>query len=266
MIERDKANSEYWSKYWEVFKMPDPIDINSKNINKYIYQQFHEFFINHLKEADKGKKVLEIGCGNSVWLPYLHQYFGLEVNGLDYSEQACKRSKEILARHNIKGEIYNADFFNPPANLLGQYDFVVSFGVIEHFNNTAEALEACSKFLKPGGKIITSIPNMAGFTGIYQKWMNQKIFDLHVPIDKKMLANSLKLAGLKNIEVKYLMSCGISATIECEYPTKFVGFKKVLTLFLSRLCKIVWLIEKNTGIRFPQTAFFSPNIISIAEK
>jgi len=265
-MERDKANADYWSKYWEVFQMPEPIDIHSKNINKYVYQEFHAFFSKYINENDKGKKVLEIGCGNSVWLPYLHEYFGLEVHGLDYSELACKRSKEILARHEIKGEIYHANFFNPPDHLLEQFDYVVSFGVIEHFNNTTEALKACTKFLKPGGKIITSIPNMAGFVGIYQKWMNKKIYDLHVPIDKKMLFESLNKAGLKNIEVSYLMSCGVSATIECEYPTKFVKLKKALTLFLSRMCKVIWLIEKNSGIKFPKTAFFSPNIISIAEK
>jgi cyclopropane fatty-acyl-phospholipid synthase-like methyltransferase len=262
----DKANADYWSKYWEVFKIPEPININSNKLNNYTYQEFHKYFSKHISESDRGKKVLEIGCGNSVWLPYLHEYFGLETDGLDYSETACKRTEEIFKRHQLKGNIYNADMFNPPADLFEKYDFVVSFGVIEHFTNTSEALKACSFFLKPGGKIITSIPNMAGFIGIYQKWMNKKIYDLHVPINKQLLNDSLINAGFKNVRVEYIMSCAVSATIDCEYPTKYIPLKKTITLFLSRICKLIWLFEKSTHIRFPKTAFFSPNIISIAEK
>lgn len=265
-MERDKANPEYWSKYWDVFEIPKPIDISSKDINKYTYQCFHNFFSKHINSYDKGKSILEIGCGNSVWLPYFHQYFGLKVYGLDYSKNACERSREILKRHNIEGKIYEVDLFNPPSELLEKFDFVASFGVIEHFTNTTEVIIACSKFLKPGGKLITSIPNMAGFPGIYQKWMNKKIYDLHVPINKKNLINSINHAKLKNIECIYFMSCSVSATIESEYPTSFVKLKKVLTLFLSRFCKIIWIMEKYLKIKFPSTAFFSPYIVSIAQK
>jgi len=54
---------------------------------------------------------------------------------------------------------------DPPDHLLGAYDFGVSFGVAEHFEDTAECLAAFRRFLKPSGILFTAIPNLAGLLG-----------------------------------------------------------------------------------------------------
>lgn len=56
-------------------------------------------------------------------------------------------------------------FFSPPASMLGKFDVVVTFGVVEHFIDTRACLDAMSQFLKPGGLLVTSIPNLAGWIG-----------------------------------------------------------------------------------------------------
>jgi cyclopropane fatty-acyl-phospholipid synthase-like methyltransferase len=95
----DKAGENYWSEVWERSTLPDPLDIDSKSLNSYPYRILDKLFRDIFKDIDtKGKKLLEIGCGNSVLLPYLAKEFGFEIYGIDYSKKGCKQSELILER------------------------------------------------------------------------------------------------------------------------------------------------------------------------
>lgn len=41
--------------------------------------------------------------------------------------------------------------FNPPNDLIGSFNVDCSFGLVEHFADTVDAIKACSKFAKPDG-------------------------------------------------------------------------------------------------------------------
>ena len=120
-----------------------------------------------------------------MWLPYFAKEFAFEVYGIDYSEIGCQQAKQILEYEGVNGKIVCADFFSPPGSMLKAFDVVVSFGVLEHFEDTTACIAAFSKFLKPGGLLITNIPNLCGLNGLIQKMINRSIFDIHVPLDKK---------------------------------------------------------------------------------
>lgn len=261
----DKASPEYWNAFWETNQIPEEIIIDKKKINTYLYTEFDEFFRRHIK-ANEGKSLLELGCGNSVWLPYFYKTFGLNVSGLDYSTLGCERSRHILKSYHTPGNVYEGDLFYPSDDLKGAFDYVVSFGVIEHFQNTTDVLKAHAAYLKENGKIIVSVPNMYGFPGWYQKIMNRAVYDTHVPIDKNHLEGSLRKAGFKNITAEYVLPIAVSAQIDGAHKTSFIPLKKLLTLNLSRLTKVFWAFEIYTSIKFPRTRMFSPAIIAYGEK
>ncbi|GCD78588.1 hypothetical protein JCM31826_20700 [Thermaurantimonas aggregans] len=261
----DKTSPEYWDAFWETNQIPDEIVINKKHINSYLYTEFDAFFRKHI-ETGQERKLIELGCGNSVWLPYFFKNFNLIIYGLDYSDLGCQRSRFILKKYNTPGKIFEGDLFLPSDELKGKFDYVVSFGVIEHFRDTVEVLKAHAQYLNDTGKIFVSVPNMCGFPGWYQKVMNRAVFDTHMPIDNNYLKNALQKAGFKNIDIQYVLPIAVSAQIDGAHKTSFVSLKKFLTLNLSRLTKILWAFEIYTSLKLPRTRTLSPALIAYAEK
>ncbi|MFN8144935.1 MAG: class I SAM-dependent methyltransferase [Bacteroidia bacterium] len=268
MQTEDKAGEKYWTKVWEETPMPDSFDFTSKNINHYPNALFHNLFETILKDK-KGSniKLLEIGCGNSVFLSYFSKNYGYEVYGIDYSAVGCEQTRKILIRDGLIGTIVQADAFAPPAELLGKFDVVCSFGVVEHFENTSETIYAFSKFLKPGGILITSIPNLAGVTGILQKYFNKPVYDIHVPMDKTQLNDAISRAGLLLTFSTYFLPISFAVTLEGIDGKKIPGFriKKFILIIIRTISKLIWLIERSIH-PLPAKKLFSGGIMTAAIK
>lgn len=262
----DKAGEKYWSNIWENNPLPSSLTFKKHSINSYLNIRFDECFKEIFSKINtKDAMLLEIGCGNSVWLPYFHQRFGFEVNGLDYSAQGCESSKKILEREGILGDIYCEDFFNPSKELLGKYDVVVSLGVAEHFTDTVATIKAFDKFLKPGGILVTEIPNLSSTLGFLQKTFNKEVYDIHVPLDLNELRTAHEKAGLDVFFSKYVVGISLQVNLESKNnPVKFRKLKRLVVYSLSLIVKAIWTIEFMFGW-FPGNKRFSP-IIFIAAK
>ena len=91
------------------------------------------------------------------------------MSGLDYSDIGCQKSRAILRNEGVEGQIFHGDMFDPPAHLKGKFDVVFSNGLVEHFEDTKKAVSACASFLKPGGMMVTLIPNLSGMLGPLQQ-------------------------------------------------------------------------------------------------
>jgi SAM-dependent methyltransferase len=176
-------------------------------------------------------------------------------------------AEQVLKANAVEAEVVCADFFAPPENMLGAFDVVVSFGVVEHFDDTAACLRAVSAFLKPGGMLITNIPNMVGWIGDIQKLVNKPVYDIHQLIDPQRLRVAHELAGLEVLECDYFVGTSFGVNNLTGISTKNVaGFlKKVLLGVLARVSMLVWSIEEKTGYFAPRK-FASPYINCIARK
>ena len=126
-----------------------------------------------------GLRLLELGCGGSVWLPYFCREFKYEVAGVDYSLTGAQQARVNLSRAGCEGVIINSDFLHLESDFTGQFDIIFSFGVIEHFASPGEIINQFSAFLKDGGIIITYIPNLIGIMGHLLKIVNQDFYDAH---------------------------------------------------------------------------------------
>lgn len=256
----DKAGSLYWDQNWKDAPLPIPFDASDTSLNNKANQELHHYFQGILKDMES-PKILEIGCANSIWPIYFNRYHAAEVWGLDYSETGCHKSRGLLEHYGVEGEIINGDLFQPPAELLGKFDLVVSFGVIEHFENTALCLESCAAFVKPGGKLFTLIPNMHGITGFLQKLVDRSIYDIHVPLDKKDLTDAHLNAGMKSPDCGYFMSINLGVVNSGRFSSHPLnnGFRHLLSI----ISKMFWLLEKYR-ICLPPNKFTSPYIVSHA--
>ena len=157
----DRAGQEYWDALWEDERLPAPVDPRDKALSNYVFRKYHELFTRVLPRGHK-VRLLEVGCARSRWLPYFAAEHGYEVTGLDYSTTGCEQARQILAAAGVEGRIVEGDLFSPPEDLLEAFDVVVSFGLVEHFDDTTAATEALGRFLVPGGTLVTVIPNHRG--------------------------------------------------------------------------------------------------------
>jgi len=264
----DKAGEAYWSQAWQNHAPNPPRDPHIPGPRNYAMRRFHRFFTRLFSGMNAaGKKFLEIGCARSVWLPYFAKAFGFKIYGLDYSEIGCRQAREILAQEGLRGEIVFGDLFAPPAELLKKFDLVWSYGVVEHFSDTAGCLKALAQFLKPKGTAITLIPNMKGAIGFLQKTLHRPIYDIHVPLSPDELRLAHEPAGLRVSWCGHFLSTsfGIVNVNTGAPPTAKTRRQDFLIRNLSRFSKLIWALETYT-VPLPATTLFSPYIICVAIK
>ena len=245
--------------------MPAPLVVDSQSLNDYPARIFHAFFSNVFTQwpLPKDASVIELGCARSVWLPFFATSFELNVSGVDYSETGCDQARALLARDGIAGNICHGDIFSPPASMLGRYDLVTSFGLVEHFSDTVHCLRHCAAFAKPGGMMITMIPNMFGITGLLTRLINRPIFDIHVAMNTAMLKTAHEGAGLEVLETRYLLP--VNLNVVYSPPTYSAAAKEAINRLFSWVSKSIWILDRM-GLRVPPTPKFAPYLACVARK
>lgn len=258
---RDVAGKSHWDEMWATPEVKPIWDPRRNDIDNTVVCAMHAFISRHIS-GDRARRILEVGCGASASLPYLAQYFDAEVVGIDYSEEGCQRADEIAKAAGIRVTVVQADFFSPPNDLLGSFDVVISFGVVEHFSDTKAAIQALTKFLLPGGGILTLIPNLCGTIGETQKFLDRSVYDKHVVIDRRQLHYAHEDCGLIIEECAYLLSTNFGV---CNVPRKGKSgleywVKRIYSALLLRFSRLIWLLER-WGAVFPRTREFSPYVV-----
>lgn len=265
----DKAGKGYWESVWAKSNpRPQFIDPRKRGIRNYLNRRFHQYFMNIFGGMETQKMtLLEVGCARSIWLPYFAKEYGFKISGIDYSEVGCQQARQLLSTAGLSGEIICADLFSPPEIMIEAVDIVVSFGVVEHFEDTAGCVSAIANFLKPGGILITSIPNLTGWIGRVQQYLNQPLLDAHVAIDVSALAQAHKTAGMEIIRSDYFLSTNFGVVnlhgIRSGTVERLV--KSAVLKALIALSMVVWVIEGFVG-PLPAGKLMSPYIICMARK
>ena len=259
-----KTDRAYWDQLWSGVPMPEPVHPRRGGLRNYAIRRLHASFAKIFSGVEtQGKTLLEIGCARSAWLPYFHREFGFRVSGIDYSEIGCAQEMEILARARVKGEIVHCDLFHPPQDLIETFDVAVSIGLVEHFDDTAECIGACARFLRPDGLMITLIPNMRGLPGWLQRRVNSAVYDAHVPLDRGALERAHEEAGLRVRSCNYLLGTNWWV-LNTEGVRPWLR-KQVFGGLISVASRGSWLVE-GIGLGPPPNRFTSPYIICVAKR
>lgn len=250
-----KSSVGYWDEFWR--------RASGDTSDSYYRRRLDRAFAKFLTPlATPGMSLLEVGVGGSEYLPYFHRRFGFQVGGIDYSEIGCDSARKLLAATGTPGDIRQADMFAPPADLLGQADVVISMGLVEHFTETATAVAACAAFARPGGLVITVIPNMKGLYGMLFKVFNRAAFDTHVPLDLADLMRAHRDCGLSGVSGEYLL--GLPGVVDgARYEP--VRLRRYLRKLVHPCSKIYWAMEEK-GYGIPENSFSSPYMICVAHK
>jgi 2-polyprenyl-3-methyl-5-hydroxy-6-metoxy-1,4-benzoquinol methylase len=259
----DVAGKAYWDQLWQQSALPPKFRHDGRGIAHHFSRALDRYFASVVGEAEfRGRGFIEVGCARSGKLPYFAQRFGFEVAGVDYSELGCEQARAILLREGVAGTVVCCDMFSPPASLLGKFDVVFTYGVAEHFEDTAGVIRAFAAFAKPGGLLLTLVPNMCGLNGTLQKWLSRPVFDIHVPLTAQQLREAHEQVGLEIVSDGPILISNIGVVNFDNYQGRW--FYRPLSKLRSVVMKLLWLAEALPGAR--PNSWSSPYFTCVARK
>lgn len=122
------------------------------------------------KYAEKGCKIIDLGCGCGLMLGKLQQYG--EVSGVDFSKEAIEYCKT-----SFSGELYQGNLED--VKLPQIYDWAVMLDVLEHIEKEKCVLTNIRSALKKNGRIIITVPaNMKLWSKHDENCMHFRRYDL----------------------------------------------------------------------------------------
>ena len=260
----DRTGGEFWDQWWARTPLPPPIDPHRPGLKNYPFRSFHGFFAGLFHgDSAEPQSLIEIGCAQSVFLPYFARYFGFEVAGIDRSALGCERSRRILEREGVRGDVCCGDLFEPPAAFLARFDVAISFGVVEHFDDTSRPLAAIAAFLKPGGRVVTLIPNLTGVLGFYQRWLDRNLYEAHVVMDSDRLAQEHRRAGLLVEASGYLMPISLDVLNVEGWRSR--AAKKLVSRAHTLASRLVWMIDDHL-VSLRPNRWTAPYVFCVARR
>lgn len=160
---KDMMGPEKWASEWYSRKTRGVKDEIKQRLKRWALKDFNRMIGMLIDLGTKSKMdVIELGCAPGLILKELyllrpaHNYFGI-----DYSLEGLAITRTFLEENGIKAELIHADIRTYVPDRT--YDLVVSFGLIEHFDDPVKILEAHKKFVAEDGLVIVSVPNYSDY-------------------------------------------------------------------------------------------------------
>lgn len=211
--------------------------------------------------AQPGSNVLEIGCGGSPWLPYLAGK-GCRVSGIEIEPRAARLARANLVGAKESGDIYCQDAFDVQENetLRGQFDVVFSNGFVEHLDAVSDKLRLLSSYLKPGGRIVSMVPNLQGINLYMQRLASLAVLQAHVIYTTETLREVHEEAGYQTVVTKYLGFFDGFLTNSADERSSLHGQAHRAMCRLLSLSSAVW---SRVGLPTHEWRWTSPCVVYI---
>lgn len=119
--------------------------------------------LKRLKINLRGKKIMDLGCGNGRLSNQLEKRFSCKIDRIDSDIETLKLNK------NIKGNLICYNIYQKNKKLVDQYDIILLFDVIEHLKKDNSFVESALSHLKKNGVLIINVPSLQLLYSDYDK-------------------------------------------------------------------------------------------------
>lgn len=158
-----------------------------------------------------GSRILEIGCGTGHNLAMLAQHGSVEAIEIDAAAGA-------IASKRLGRPVTNAPLPELPGIERGAYDLIAVLDVVEHIEDDVAALKAMAQCLKPGGKILITVPAHQWM------WSAHDVVNHHYRrYSKATLAAVIDRAGLSHHGLRWFNSLLFPAAVAARIAGRVTG-------------------------------------------
>ncbi len=253
------SKKEQWESRWSTVSMGqltfDP--------EQPFFRELHLILLKYLPEQSNGR-FLEVGAYPGRYLWYFYKYHDYEPWGVEYVESCANHAQKILDSAEVPAHMIVDDFFNLRSGKYiegGGWDLVASFGFVEHFDEPVVAVAKHLEVTRPGGVVVVSVPNHAGWNGKIMRYVDKSKWKQHNCMSLNDLVEAFNQAGNNTITFRgYIGHIGLwNAGV---YPK----LKETLGRWYSLVRVPLYLIEKLGQWIVPNNKYTSPDIVIVAIK
>lgn len=158
---RDMMSPAQWTSEWHSRRLLNKRDQIKRRLRQWALRDFSRMLGMLVDLGAKPKMdIVELGCAPGLILNELcllrpaHNY-----TGIDYSPDGLAIADQLLRENKMEATLIHADIRTHEP--VRKYDMVLSFGLIEHFNDPCEMLEIHKKFAARDGLVVASVPNLS---------------------------------------------------------------------------------------------------------
>lgn len=190
------TNEGYWDDVWS------PLGGSESQLNESDFYFGRRGLFCKLVEARlgsiAGKSVLELGGGgNNFRLLAMVKWLHAVATALDFSEEGLQIVKKLFDANGYEVSLIKRDICDWVP--VEQYDFVVHWGVLEHFVDPMPILRKSAEALKPGGVLLFSMPNMeAAAAKLWKTWCPEN-WSKHIFHPAELIESNLNEIGLQGV-------------------------------------------------------------------
>lgn len=248
MAENKLTSQQYWETYYKAKHTDKNHIVNVCS--------FYDVYWNKLISKTNDAELIEIGGYPGRYLAYLASKYSVKPTCLDYNSNISqiKDSFKTMAVENY--EIIQADFTKHQPEKL--YDYVISNGFIEHFENYDTILDKHINYLDSKGKLLVMIPNMRGYIKIYKLLVDKKNLDIH-NLNSMSLKVFRDFAKRNHLKINHLSYYG-------NFPHNVHQNLNFFQEVIFKSHQIFFKKFANSIVNKYPSKYFSSGIIGIFEK
>lgn len=186
----------------------------------------------------RDKTVADVGCGGGSFLDFVSGAAS-QVVGIEPTQ---------AFREKLSGKGYHMYTYVGDAlkDYEGKVDVVTSFDVIEHVENPRIFMEECFRLCSKGGRVIVGTPTEHPIMrmALGEEYDSFLFSTQHLwVLNKESLELSAKLAGFRNIEVKYKQRYGLGNLVSWLKNKKPMG--NVSYPYISESVNKNWMLNSE---------------------
>lgn len=143
-----------------------------------------------------GKRFLDIGCGSGLHSLAALRLGASEVVAVDIDPNSVETTVKVLSAHAAgrSWRTIRLSVFDINPKLLGEFDFVYSWGVLHHTGDMRRALELAAKMVRPGGDFAFALYRKTPFCWF---WKGEKRWYAHASSGAQAAVRSVYIALIR---------------------------------------------------------------------
>ena len=199
-LEKEKKHKELFDEIWNRY--------GRKDYDEYVKRYMHRIDVNTMEDLIKGKKCVDMGCGNGNFCIALLKRGAALAAGVDYGKKSIEYSRRVAREYGFsKRAIFKYATVYKTGFVDDMFDFAIQNGVFHHLDNENKAISETKRILKKGGWFWYYTDGEGGIS--YDLWDKSVYLLRKVPV--LFIEDILKSMNVRRNKIVHLMD-GLSAT------------------------------------------------------